>query len=672
MSKFQINLNGSNITSKERDQAFQDALNDGHFVECSDGQPATAQLPNSTSPEVKIMESGREPVQKYLPGKPAGSSVHSRTDPNVDQALDLSFKHQNRTMEIHQQYLTQQGDYFKLITAVLDQQKHALEQNPGTAVASTLEPFQQNLNNIHNIREQGLKVHQEFLTQQAAFSERYITVLEKQVLMENNGKTSFAAHPEQNQEVQWVLAEENIVIADEKVKEEKTSIKTNEEIEIAQSARSANHESQRITADLLAKTLLEIVGEKTGYPTEMLELEMDLEADLGIDSIKRVEILGALEDRFPSLPPADTDVLAQTRTLQEIVSYMAKEAGDQKQEAIPSVDISLVDPPEPVEHQDQPVPEHAPTTEQSHSASELTEVLLGIVAEKTGYPAEMLETNMDMEADLGIDSIKRVEILGAMEERVPGLPTVDADLLAELRTLGQIIDFMSHEPAPDKASTSPEQEVKKKVNSLNLENSPVGLMVLPKPDKLYIEIPDDKPLIVTDEGTDFTTKLVSALIEEGWKVLLWSFPDSLVTRQDRHFLDQPELIHQELTGKESINSILAKTLSKPESISGFIHLHPRSDEDNLFNDGESAVIKQVFLLTGALKNYLIKSENNIRSLFMTVTRTDGQLGISKLEHFQQGSGLPGLVKTVNWEWPDTFCRAVDLQQNNSEQDQVNA
>ena len=52
---------------------------------------------------------------------------------------------------------------------------------------------------------------------------------------------------------------------------------------------------------------------------------MDLEADLGIDSIKRVEILGALEDDFPSLPPADTEVLGQTRTLQEIVDYMESE-----------------------------------------------------------------------------------------------------------------------------------------------------------------------------------------------------------------------------------------------------------------------------------------------------------------------------------------------------------
>ena len=46
---------------------------------------------------------------------------------------------------------------------------------------------------------------------------------------------------------------------------------------------------------MLEKMLLEVVSEKTGYPAEMLELGMDMEADLGIDSIKRVEIFGAGE-----------------------------------------------------------------------------------------------------------------------------------------------------------------------------------------------------------------------------------------------------------------------------------------------------------------------------------------------------------------------------------------
>ena len=54
----------------------------------------------------------------------------------------------------------------------------------------------------------------------------------------------------------------------------------------------------------------------------------------------------------------------------------------------------------------------------------------------------MLELNMDLEADLGIDSIKRVEILGALQEKLPDLQ-VQADELAERRTLGEILKTFS-------------------------------------------------------------------------------------------------------------------------------------------------------------------------------------------------------------------------------------
>jgi len=49
----------------------------------------------------------------------------------------------------------------------------------------------------------------------------------------------------------------------------------------------------------LTKILVDLVSERTGYPTEMLGLGQDLEADLGIDSIKRVEIVGAFQNLLP-------------------------------------------------------------------------------------------------------------------------------------------------------------------------------------------------------------------------------------------------------------------------------------------------------------------------------------------------------------------------------------
>jgi hypothetical protein len=54
----------------------------------------------------------------------------------------------------------------------------------------------------------------------------------------------------------------------------------------------------------------------------------------------------------------------------------------------------------------------------------------------------MLELGMDMEADLGIDSIKRVEIFGAMTAAHPEIQGINPQELAELRTLQQIVQYI--------------------------------------------------------------------------------------------------------------------------------------------------------------------------------------------------------------------------------------
>lgn len=70
------------------------------------------------------------------------------------------------------------------------------------------------------------------------------------------------------------------------------------------------------------------------------------------------------------------------------------------------------------------------------------ELLLDVVADKTGYPVEMLNGGMDLETDLGIDSIKKVEIFSAVRQRVPGMPPADSPQMAQLfqlRTLDEIV-----------------------------------------------------------------------------------------------------------------------------------------------------------------------------------------------------------------------------------------
>ncbi len=53
----------------------------------------------------------------------------------------------------------------------------------------------------------------------------------------------------------------------------------------------------------------------------------------------------------------------------------------------------------------------APAPAERYDRDRLTDRLLGLVSQRTGYPKDMLGLDVDLEADLGIDSIKRIEIL---------------------------------------------------------------------------------------------------------------------------------------------------------------------------------------------------------------------------------------------------------------------
>jgi acyl transferase domain-containing protein/NAD(P)-dependent dehydrogenase (short-subunit alcohol dehydrogenase family)/acyl carrier protein len=174
--------------------------------------------------------------------------------------------------------------------------------------------------------------------------------------------------------------------------------------------------------------LRRIAAERTGYPPEMLDLDAAIEADLGIDSIKRVEILTALQKLgTPAEQQAVQAVLTQltsARTLREIADICTG--------AAPAVAAPSAVTPAPA-----PVP----------AGRDFIADLRRIAAERTGYPPEMLDLDAGIEADLGIDSIKRVEILTAMQklgtsaeqEHMQGV----MNQLTSARTLREIADVLS-------------------------------------------------------------------------------------------------------------------------------------------------------------------------------------------------------------------------------------
>ena len=73
--------------------------------------------------------------------------------------------------------------------------------------------------------------------------------------------------------------------------------------------------------DGVKETVLHIIAEKTGYPSDMLDLDLDLEADLGIDTVKQAEMFAAIRAAY-DIPREDNLKLRDFPTLAHIIQFV--------------------------------------------------------------------------------------------------------------------------------------------------------------------------------------------------------------------------------------------------------------------------------------------------------------------------------------------------------------
>ena len=87
------------------------------------------------------------------------------------------------------------------------------------------------------------------------------------------------------------------------------------------------------------------------------------------------------------------------------------------------------------------------TTSSLLSGEELQSFLINFVVEHTGYPTEMVELDADLEADLGIDSIKKAQLFGELAEYFDVQGTGSEELsLDAFPTLRHVMDFLIDSP----------------------------------------------------------------------------------------------------------------------------------------------------------------------------------------------------------------------------------
>ena len=183
--------------------------------------------------------------------------------------------------------------------------------------------------------------------------------------------------------------------------------------------------------------VVEVVVEHTKYPADFIELDQDLEGELGIDTVKQAEIMADIRERF-SLPIDEDFVLSDYPTLNHMMSYIQKMQGGT---------VSTPEPPvaQVVSVESTPAPVEVVTAVQPPVATgenpDIEAVLIEVVVEHTGYPADFIEMDQDLEGELGIDTVKQAEIMGDIRERFT-LPVDEDFVLSDHPTLNHFTAYI--------------------------------------------------------------------------------------------------------------------------------------------------------------------------------------------------------------------------------------
>ncbi|HSN84171.1 MAG TPA: SDR family NAD(P)-dependent oxidoreductase [Polyangiales bacterium] len=188
--------------------------------------------------------------------------------------------------------------------------------------------------------------------------------------------------------------------------------------------------------DEVADKVLAIVSAQTGYPSDMLDLELDLEADLGIDTVKQAETFAAVREAY-DIPRDENLELREFPTLQHVIQFVRDRRPDLAQA---------------------PMSASAPATAAAATSErdEVEDKVLAIVSAQTGYPSDMLDLELDLEADLGIDTVKQAETFAAVREAYD-IPRDENLELREFPTLAHVIGWVKSN-RPDLAAPTDTRE----------------------------------------------------------------------------------------------------------------------------------------------------------------------------------------------------------------------
>ncbi|MEV0278909.1 beta-ketoacyl synthase N-terminal-like domain-containing protein [Streptomyces sp. NPDC050610] len=282
---------------------------------------------------------------------------------------------------------------------------------------------------------------------------------------------------------------------------------------------------------------------------------------------------------------------------------------------------------------------------------ELERVFRTVVAEKTGYDVDMIEPDMYIQTDLGIDSLKQVEIGAELMRRYPAIARSEMYRFSEAGTVRELMELILATLAENGPQLLPA--------SLG---APAGrtfvtLRDLPPVDVCTDAYARQPRALLFDDGGELPGTLAAALSDRGWHVsrltLPGAAPDAHAGGAGLRLTDWDE---------DTLATRLAELLTDEPRLDLCVLPASRGTDGG----AEKAVARlrhAILVAKHTVPLLRTAAGSGARAGLVSVTRLDGSLGYGGAGADPVAAlagGLGGLVKAVGLEAPTLFCRAMDF------------
>ena len=224
----------------------------------------------------------------------------------------------------------------------------------------------------------------------------------------------------------------------------------------------------------------------------------------------------------------------------------------------------------------------------------------------------MLGLDMEMESELGIDSIKQVEILAALQAKFPGTPEIPASELAGLRTLQDVVDSVSGMTSG--GGSEPDAPVRHSapatVSSGSLDCTEPAFREVP-PSGFAMAGLRDGEVLITRENAAFAEDLERVMISHGIKARA-----------------------VDVVPHEAAAVISLAALGPAASPQDCVDIHLRA-----FHAARSV------------------AKSTSRSRFFVTVQSTG----ARFAEADTPIGVASVAKTAAWEWANASVRAIDIE-----------